>query len=960
MESHLAVASTLASLVAGLEADVRQRTPGSVALSQRGAAVMPGGASGDGKTWWPLFFAGAHGSKVSDIDGNEYIDLVLGIGPNLLGHTDEAIVAGVHETFSTLGGAVAAGTVLEVELAERIARTIPVMEQMRFVSTGSEATMMAIRAARAYTGKPRIAKFEGHYHGQHDEMLISAFGGVAGELRAPVAVPDCVGLNDSAERNAIVLPWNDIEAVEQILSARVDEVAALICEPVPCVPQGGEPPEEGFLQAIRELTERLGILLIFDEVVTGLRMREGSAAAHFGVAPDLITLGKVAGGGLPIGVFGGRAEIMCTVVGPEADPAHKMFQSGTFSGSPVVMAAGIALIDRLADGTAHARADATAERLREGLKEAAAAADLAVQITGISSWFWGVLHRPQDPQPARHPVQRSAAGAGVLDRSARTRGVLQARTPRLHVGQPHRRRDRPRAGAQRRPVRPDRRALPGARVSATQQAVYDPYVNGAAREPASGQYLESINPAVGEPWAAVADCRGADVDAAVMAADAAFRSDPWRGFSATKRGRLLFALADLIAAEADGIARVETRDNGKLLREMTGQLTSIPDWLRYYAGLADKVEGRVIPMTDPRVLNYTVREPLGVVAVIVPWNSPVFTALMAVGPAIAAGNTVVIKPSELTSASILEVMPLVAAAGFPPGVINVVTGGAETGRLLVDHPRVAQVTFTGGTATGAEVAASAGKRFSRCVLELGGKSPNIVCADANLEAAQAGVLAGIFSASGQMCTAGSRVFLHAAIADGFLDGLVARAEAIRLGDPTVATTEMGPIASASHRAKIERMVQTAVGLGATALCGAKRPSAPDLQAGYFYEPTILTDVHNGDAICQEEVFGPVLTVQTFDDDDEVITRANDTRYGLAAGLWTRDLNRAHTLAGRLDAGIVWINTYRAEAFSSPFSGRKHSGFGSQNGIASIDGYLQTKSVWCDLSDEVQDPFVLKL
>jgi aldehyde dehydrogenase (NAD+) len=293
-------------------------------------------------------------------------------------------------------------------------------------------------------------------------------------------------------------------------------------------------------------------------------------------------------------------------------------------------------------------------------------------------------------------------------------------------------------------------------------------------------------------------------------------------------------------------------------------------------------------------------------------------------------------------------------------VINVVTGGPETGRLLVDDPRVAQVTFTGGTATGSEVAASVGKRCSRCVLELGGKSPNIVCADANLEAARAGVLAGIFSASGQMCTAGSRVFLHTSIADGFLEGLVDRAEAIRLGDPTVATTEMGPIASAAHRAKIERMVDTAVGLGAAALCGAVRPTAPDLQAGYFFEPTILTDVQNGDAICQEEVFGPVLTVQTFDDYDEVIIRANDTRYGLAAGLWTRDLNRAHTMAGHLEAGIVWVNTYRAEAFSSPFGGRKQSGFGSQNGIASIDGYLQTKSVWCDLSDEVQDPFVLKL
>jgi glutamate-1-semialdehyde 2,1-aminomutase len=404
----LAVAATIENLVADLEADVRRRSPGSIALAERGTAVLPGGASGDGKTWWPLYFARARGSKVSDVDGNEYIDLVLGIGPNVLGHTDPAIVAAVSECFGALGGAVAGGTALEVELAERIKRVIPAMEQMRFVTTGSEATMMAIRAARAYTGKQRIAKFEGHYHGQHDEVLISAFGGVAGELRAPVAVADCVGLNDTALRNAIVLPWNDIEAVEQILSARAGEIAALICEPVPCVPQGGEPPQEGFLPALRELTERLGILLIFDEVVTGLRMREGSASAYFGVAPDLITLGKVAGGGLPVGVYGGRAEIMCTVVGPEADPARKMFQSGTFSGSPVVMAAGIAVIDQLADGTAHERADATA---------------LPVQVTGISSWF-GVYFTERKIHSRRDILSNDALQARAFSIGLLARGVF--------------------------------------------------------------------------------------------------------------------------------------------------------------------------------------------------------------------------------------------------------------------------------------------------------------------------------------------------------------------------------------------------------------------------------------------------------------------------------------------------------------------------------------------------------
>jgi len=478
---------------------------------------------------------------------------------------------------------------------------------------------------------------------------------------------------------------------------------------------------------------------------------------------------------------------------------------------------------------------------------------------------------------------------------------------------------------------------------------YRHYIGGQTLESAAGNTFVTRNPATGATWGEFADGSAGDVDTAVAAAGAAF-AGPWSTLSPTRRGRLLMLWADAIAANAAQIGALETAQNGKLLRESVNQAAAIPEWLYYYGGLADKIEGAVIPLDLTNILNYTLREPVGVVGVITPWNSPAMLTIFAVAPALAAGNTVVIKPSEVTSASLIELAKLAESVGIPPGVVNVVTGSRATGEALVDHRGVAKIAFTGSVDGGRAVAERAGRRLAKCVLELGGKSPQIVFSDADLQQVEAGILAGIFASAGQTCVAGSRAYIHRSIYEPLVERLVRCAAGICIGDPTAPETQMGPVATLAQLEKDERLVAQAVEDGGAILCGGRRSVPAGCPGGYFFEPTIIGCTKADNRILSTEVFGPVLAVIPFDDEEEAIALANASDFGLAGGVWTRDVKRAHRVAHRIQAGVVWINMYRALSFNSPVSGHKQSGIGVQNGRESILEYLQTKSVWCPLGD----------
>jgi len=493
-----------------------------------------------------------------------------------------------------------------------------------------------------------------------------------------------------------------------------------------------------------------------------------------------------------------------------------------------------------------------------------------------------------------------------------------------------------------------------------EQVSYQVYIDGKWCDASSGKTFSSENPYTGEPWAEIPACSTEDVNAAVEAAERAFRRPEWRRMSPSDRGQLLQRLSGILAENAEHLAQIEVRDNGKLIAEMGAQCAYLPRWYQYFGGLADKIQGEVIPIDKPDMFNFTRHEPLGVVAAITPWNSPLLVLTWKLAPALAAGNTVVVKPSEYTSASTLEFMKLVDKAGFPPGVVNVVTGfGSDVGAALTEHPGVAKVAFTGGCDGGRAVYRAMANQLKPVLLELGGKSPNIVFADAHMDNAVKGVISGIFAASGQTCIAGSRLLLERSIHDEFLDKLIDMARQARFGDPRDNGTQVGPVTTRPQFEKILRYIDIAVSEGAEVRLGGTRSERPECGAGLFVEPTILTGVTNDMRIAQEEVFGPVLAVIPFEDEDEAIELANASDFGLAAGVWTQSMRRALKLSEHLEAGTVWVNTYRAVSYMSPFGGYKQSGLGRESGIDAIKEYLQTKSVWMSTAAEVPNPFIMR-
>ena len=482
------------------------------------------------------------------------------------------------------------------------------------------------------------------------------------------------------------------------------------------------------------------------------------------------------------------------------------------------------------------------------------------------------------------------------------------------------------------------------------------YIDGQFEDGAVN--FESLDPSTAKPWAVMPEARGDEVDKAVQAAEHALHGSRWNTLSATQRGKLLYRLGDLVLENSTRLAQLETKDSGKIIRETSAQISYVADFFRYYAGLADKMEGYHLPIDKPDMEVWLKREPLGVVAAIVPWNSQLFLTAVKIGPALAAGCTVVLKASEDAPAPLLEFARLVHEAGFPPGVVNIITGfGEHCGSHLASHPEVSHVAFTGGPETARRIVGHTADNLASVSLELGGKSPFVVFDDADLSSAVNAQIAGIFAATGQSCVAGSRLIVHQAIKDEFLDRLRSHAKRIVMGNPSQTDTEIGPLCTARQRERIDRIVDESVRAGSELVTGGYIPDRP----GFYYPPTVLDCENRPDApSLKKELFGPVLSVQSFETEEQAVQIANDTQYGLAAGVFTSNLACAHRMINAMSAGVVWVNTYRVISPIAPFGGHGLSGYGREGGIQAALNFTKLKAVWLRTSDEeFPDPFVMR-
>lgn len=483
------------------------------------------------------------------------------------------------------------------------------------------------------------------------------------------------------------------------------------------------------------------------------------------------------------------------------------------------------------------------------------------------------------------------------------------------------------------------------------------FINGKFSE--GSEKFETLNPANGKPWATFPAASEEESIFAIESAHNALYEGQWSKLNATQRGKLIHRLGDLIAKNASELGELETRDSGKLAVETKAQSSYVADYYYYYAGLADKIQGEVLPIDKPNMQVFTTREPIGVVVAIVPWNAQLFLSATKIAPALAAGNTIVVKASEQAPAALFKFAELVHECGFPPGVINIITGFADPcGKTLTTHPKVARIAFTGGTEVARHIVRNSAENFAHVSLELGGKSPMIIFEDCNIDGAVNGIIAGNFGASGQSCVAGSRVFIQRSIHSKVVELIKQRAEKIVVGNPLDSKTQVGPLATIHQVERASKVINDSVKQGANLVFGGKQPS--QLKEGWYFEPTLL-DCANQEFDCvKTELFAPVISVIAFDTEEEAIAMANDSDYGLGSGVFTENLARAHRVSTKIHSGIVWINTYRAISPISPFGGVKQSGGSREAGIDAIHEYTRTKTTWINTSSEpMSNPFIMR-
>jgi (Z)-2-((N-methylformamido)methylene)-5-hydroxybutyrolactone dehydrogenase len=487
---------------------------------------------------------------------------------------------------------------------------------------------------------------------------------------------------------------------------------------------------------------------------------------------------------------------------------------------------------------------------------------------------------------------------------------------------------------------------------------YQLFIDGTWRDAADGATMPAINPYNQDVHGLVPVAATSDVEDAIAAGRRAFEN-VWSKTTPGERARLLNKVADLLDADADRMALLETTDNGKVIRETHSQMGYAARIFRYYAGWADKVHGDVVPLDQKDTLDLAIRVPYGVIACVTAWNSPVAILTNTLPAALAAGNCVILKPSEHASVTTIEVAKMCERAGFPAGVVQVLTGAGDVGAALTGSKAIDKISFTGSSGVGSRIASAAGANLKPVTMELGGKSPNIVFADADFDRALVGALAGIFGATGQTCIAGSRLLVQRGIYDRMVEGLAKRAAMIKMGDPRQPETEMGTAANEPQFNKILSFIEAAQGDGARLVAGGRRADAAGLEKGFFVEPTIFADVRNDMKVAAEEIFGPVLSIIPFDEEEEAVAIANATPYGLASGVWSENIGRCMRMTRAINSGVVWVNTYRVAAPQAPFGGMKESGFGRVRGEAGINEFSQTKNVMIDFSGDQRDPFSMK-